>query len=1352
MGVSWTDEQQLVIDSRRHNLLVSAAAGSGKTAVLVERILQMVTDPVHPVDIDRLLIVTFTRAAAGEMRERIGKALEKRLEENPEDEHLQQQGVLLHHAQITTIDGFCTYVIQNYFHQIGIDPGYRIMEDGEERLLRAAVLEEMLEEEYTRAAEEAGSVSGDSDVSGFSEEAVSGSGDSGTSSLSEEALFGNANDPEAEGTEAFLQNGSPEEKKTGKPGGIRFTDFVDAYANGRNDRKLEEMILRIYTFAMSDPYPDAWLERCIDNFRIGSGEELLQTSWMREITADMRLRVKEAAANARKLVQRAEETDGCEICVPVLQGDLEQLEQLAQLQEYDELQRGIEAISWAKWKGTAAGEKKQFSPEELTRIKAERDKLKNVRDKQIKPAVDALSKDPAYSMDPESICEEMTELLPYMQELVRLVRHFRDAFADAKRKKNLADFSDLEHYALEILVTREEDGTLVRTEAAKELAQRFEEVMIDEYQDSNYLQEAILTAVSRNADGEYNRFMVGDMKQSIYGFRMARPDLFLEKHDSYANITRKEMREAAESAKEIRIDLSRNFRSRKEVLASVNAFFARLMIPEVGGITYDDAAALHPGADYPDAEDPDMPKTELLLLNKEDEGFDEDRSRAAMEEAEALMIAGRIRELKRTGKVWDRAADAWRPLEYRDCVILLRSASTAADTYTKVLQAEGIPANATSRTGYFSALEVVTVLNMLRILDNPMQDIPFTAVLRSPIVGLTDKELAEIRIAGEKLPMYRAAAAYAEKYAGEGGGKRAEEGAEAEVEAGAGADAGKGENAGDPVLAGKLQSFFAVCEELRSCAVYTPVHALIEMILQKTGYGSYAAAMPAGAKRAANLEMLKEKAIAYEKTSYHGLFNFIRYIELLEKYEVDYGEVNLFGEEENIVRIMTIHKSKGLEFPVVFAAGLGKQFNKMDQRNATAMHAALGIGIEKIDLERRTRKSTFYQKAIQKRIERDNYSEELRVLYVALTRAKEKLILTGTVGKEEKIAEAQSLQEVQGESLIPLEPLSYARIMAARSFLDWILEALPGRALTALRVIDAEALAKDTMQESMRQGEILADLLQPSAGLTEQTGCVASEIREFLEKQESFVYPHSRAAELPAKMTVSEIKKASMEAQEEEIGERLYPEETLVPYVPSFIEEKNEDLAGGAARGTIYHHVFACLEYAVLPKLSQEKEEKETAAELRAAVSREIDRMKKRGLLKPAEDRCLKKSDFVRFLRSDIGKRMKAAADAGKLRREQPFVIDISAKDIDSSWPEGENILVQGTIDAYFEENGSYVIVDYKTDRVQTADGSDLAALYKKQLQYYRLALQRITGRTVSEMWIYSVRLGKSIRIEEEEA
>ena len=765
------------------------------------------------------------------------------------------------------------------------------------------------------------------------------------------------------------------------------------------------------------------------------------------------------------------------------------------------------------------------------------------------------------------------------------------------------------------------------------------------------------------------------------------------------------------------------------------------MWPDLGGIRYDADAALYRGAAFPEEDDgsgdEDPYRTELLLLNKEAPEFDDDRSRETMMEAEAMLVAGRIRKLIRSGKVCDRATGKLRPVEYRDIVILQRAASTSAAVYVRVLQSAGIPAYATSRKGYFSATEVVLVLNYLRILENPLQDIPFAAVLRSPMCGCTDEELAILRAAYPEGPVYEAAV----RFAGNVGGAVNEDPAEI----------------GSSPLREKLAGFLQLYEQIREKVPYTTIHEIVQEVLDRTGYGLFAAAMPAGEQRAANLKMLVETAVNYEQTSYHGLFQFIRYIEQMGSYDVDYGEVNLFGEGENTVRIMTIHKSKGLEFPIVFLTGLAGGFNQRDLNHAVLLHARFGIGTDAVDLETRTKRSSLLHRSIRNMNRRDLLGEELRVLYVALTRAKEKLILTSTVSSPEDVP-----------AVFRDRTLSYMERSSAGSYLDWILMALSPETPVDVSVIEPAEIGLEEMEADCRTSSRLTELRElvingcRPGNVSQSEGESRSAVRTesmdpdlfaFLETKAAFRYPFAELAGLPAKLSVSEIKKRSIEEQMEEKGLELYREVPVVPLIPDFIRQAEmaeaaqehtqpatgeaqparEERYTGAARGTIYHQILAALD---LPQISGEND-----------LQHQIEEMTADGRLTAEEAEVVETEDLMQFLKSPVGIRMQKAAAAGTLVREQPFVIDIPADTISREYGTSEPILIQGVIDAYFEEDGEYVIVDYKTDRVKYRDGRDLAEKYRIQLLYYKRALEQILDIHVKEMYLYSVTLGMEIKV-----
>ncbi|MBR5127855.1 MAG: helicase-exonuclease AddAB subunit AddA [Roseburia sp.] len=1221
MGMNWTSDQQKVIDLRKRNILVSAAAGSGKTAVLVERIIKIITDREHPVDIDRLLIVTFTNAAAAEMRERIGAAIEKALEENEGDEHLQRQQTLIHNAQITTIDSFCLYVVRNHFYEIDMEPNFRIGDEGELKLLREDVIREVLEAHYECQEEQ-------------------------------------------------------------------FSDFMEGYASGRSDDGAVDMILGLYDFSRSYPWPKKWLRECRNGYAVASVKELNEAVWMKAVVKNMRMLLQDTCGMIEVALEIASESDGPNMYGAALEKDLEIYESLANLQSFTEFYAALKDISYAR---LASSRGYTGSPEKLERVKAIREEAKAV----VKKLVSQYC-----FMSPEQMIEHMKKTAPMADMLIALAEEFADAYAEEKKKKNIVDFYDIEHMALEILVD-EETGNAKKT--AEEFRDIFEEIMIDEYQDSNYVQEAILTSVSRRERNDNNIFMVGDVKQSIYRFRLARPELFMEKYASYS----------IEDSKAQRIDLHQNFRSRNEVLEAVNDIFYRIMGKDLGNVEYDDLAALYPGASYPDTENA---KAEVLLLDSNDELL-EDTDYTDKKLLEAKLVASRIKELRKEYQVTDKKSGELREVRYSDIVILLRSLSGWADSFAQVLNDEGIPAHAVSQTGYFAAVEVQNVLSMLRILDNPRQDIPLAGVLRSPMAGMTDEELAELRLYQKDKPFHESVLALCNYLCTAEPQNAAEE---------------------------KLWRFYQNYTWLREKVADTPIHELIELVLKQTGYGRYVAAMQSGIKRRANIDMLLEKAIAYEKTSYKGLFHFVRYIDELQKYDVDFGEADLIGENENVVRIMSIHKSKGLEFPIVFVSGMGKNFNKQDTRSKMVLHPEYGIGLDAMDGKRRVKAPTIIKRAIAKQIDLENLGEELRVLYVALTRAKEKLILTGSKKDiletfDSYVLEAQALDFSKG-TLLP-----YQKREGAATYLDWIIPALLSyRDKYQITCIGVENLVEEEVEKQV------SSTLEKAARKDAIEHASDALIAE-LEERFGADYPYLVTEARKNKYSVSELKHRAMrKAMEEEDTESVavFAEEEIVPYRPKFVREDEteetveENVNLGALRGTAVHRVMECYDFAS-----------------DATPEEQMQQMLADGRITAELLELVRVSKVEAFLTSETGWRMKQAAVAGQLYREKPFVMGYTEEELERAGfgmetgtqlvTQNEDLtLIQGIIDVFWVEDDGIVVLDYKTDAVK--EPNELVLRYETQLKLYGDALNRVfadTGLKVKERLIYAFKFDEVIRV-----
>ena len=1288
MGVSWTTEQQQVIDLRNRNILVSAAAGSGKTAVLVERIVKIITDKNHPVDIDHLLIVTFTNAAAAEMRERIGNAIEKALDEQPGDEHLLRQLTLIHNAQITTIDSFCLYVVRNHFHEIDLEPNFRIGDEGELKLLREDVLGKVLEQNYEEPSE-------------------------------------------------------------------AFSDFVEGYASGRTDAALNEMILQLYEFSRSYPWPEKWLDSFVGIYRIENREELDRAEWLAPLTQNIRFVLKDCEQLLKQALAVTQQDDGPDMYEKAVRSDLEKYESLSKLTSFCELSV---ALSDIKYDRLASSRGFEGDPDKLELVKSLREQAKDVVKKLCKQY---------FFCSPEMMIEQLERTEPMLEEVVRLTKQFADEFAAAKRRKNLVDFHDVEHFALQILVDEETEKV---KKTAEEFRDTFEEIMIDEYQDSNEVQETLLRSISREERRENNIFMVGDVKQSIYRFRLARPELFMKKYDSYS----------LEESTTQRIDLHKNFRSREEVLTCTNDIFYKIMVRSLGNVEYDAEAALYPGASYPVSADF---TPEILLADSNDELL-EDTEFSDKKTLEAKIVAEEIRHLMKTQPATDKATGELRAARYSDIVILLRSLSGWADSLVEVLNENGIPAHTVSSTGYFSTVEVQTVLSMLRLLDNPRQDIPMAAVLRSPMAGLTDEELAVLRLEDGSVPFHEAVLELAEGLYEEDGQKEISD-SEADRKQGRNADE-KTENHIEITAHRKLLKFYKKYKQLRQLVPDTPIHELIEIILRETGYGHYVAAMPAGSRRTANLNMLLEKAAAYEKTSYKGLFHFVRYIDELQKYDVDFGEADMVGENEDVVRIMSIHKSKGLEFPIVIVSGMGKNFNKQDTRSKMVLHPELGIGLDYMDGKKRIKSPTIAKKAIAKQIDLENLGEELRVLYVALTRAKEKLILTGTL--KDAPEKLEFFRQQANLSKAADRPLSYLTREGASGYLDWILPAVLSYGdKYPVRIVEAAELVLDEVENQLEQNE----------DLTERIGEIKAADPQLvgqLKQRFSQRYPYQVDVLRKNKYSVSELKHRAMREKFEAEQEETIPaflEEPVTPTIPLFIQRqgsveqeaqnkaqdagqeaeskaeqkiKSNTANRGALRGTAVHRVMECYDFASEKSVHEqmeamEKEEKITA-DMRALVKEQI---------------------VADFVSSETGRRMALAQCGGALYREKPFVMGFTEEEMErygfgagaqmieneaqtenaqqeimsenvsqeNHMHEEDLTLIQGIIDVFWIEDDGITVLDYKTDRVDTVQ--ELIDRYATQLKLYADALERVFATRklkVKEILIYSFRLEKLISIE----
>lgn len=1273
MGMKFTPEQQRVIELHNSNILVSAAAGSGKTAVLVERIIRMICDGEHPADIDRLLIVTFTNAAAAEMRERIAAGITARLETGPGNEHIQKQSALLHNAQITTIDSFSLFLIRNHFNEIGLDPDFRVADEGEIKLLQQEVLAQLLEDAY------AGQFV-----------------------------------PEA-----------PEQ----------FHACVEYFCPGGRESVLEQHILNLSRYAGSFPWPAEWLEERKNDYAAGDMEALVHSDYGQYLTERVNRTVEGCLEKLREVKRLCELPDGPYMYGELTEAEIEQLERLTSCKDLEEQAAKVPAVTFARLPS-----KKDDSVDP-----AKRELAKAIRNS-VKDTLSDLSE--SYFKTPlELAVEQGKACREPLRMLLDLVLEFDRRLLAAKQERHLIDFSDMEHYALQILLKREkveETGSIgtdraktkyriVPSDVAMEYRQYFQEILIDEYQDSNLVQEYLLSAISGEAEGHYNRFMVGDVKQSIYKFRLARPELFLEKYDIYQ-----------ETGDLCRIDLAKNFRSRIQVVDAVNDVFSRIMSREIGGIAYDDKAALYPGAVYPAQEDPAY-GSELLLIRKpekgerEESGIGEQHAEGAgvlvdydnVRQLEALAIAARIKQLKGSLQVMEKSTGELRPVRYSDMVILLRTTSGWDEEFKKILEQQGIPVYITSKTGYFGALEVQELLQFLRVLDNPRQDIPLFGVMQSVFGGFTQEEIAQIRSGGEghsrkRMTLYEALKEVAQS------GRTVEEGEEISA----------GESAGEEAeLSQKADTFLQRIGHYRDLTPFTSIRDLLQRILDDYDYLNYVTALPTGSKRRANVEMLLTKASAFEKTSYFGLFHFIRYMEQLEKYDVDYGEADTLDENADVVRIMSIHKSKGLEFPVVFVSGLSKRFNMQDANQSLIVDMDLGVAVDYVDSVRRIKNKTLRRTVLSAKMKEDNLAEELRVLYVALTRAREKLILTAVLDKAD---EKWELAQMTGQ-----ERLTYLDFCEAGSYMDFLLPILPQTGI-AVKTLRTEDLAVEELREQLRMGDRREQLRLIACGETTLTGDPEENERKLMYLRERFAYqyPHPGLQKLYTKTTVSELKIAAM-AEKDEAAFHTFEEKEVVPYIPGFRREQEK--VSGAVRGNAFHRTMELLDFTYLftesglftgcPNNYEEYRRGLDKNRLQNRLEEFLQRETISLRLTEEYAKAVSLPKILNFLEQELAYRMWRAQEQGLLYREQPFVLGIDAKRLDPDLPEGEKVLIQGIIDVFFIEDGEIVLLDYKTDVIDSLEA--LWNRYNVQIQYYEEALTKLMQMPVKERILYSFYLEK---------
>ncbi|MCI9598653.1 MAG: helicase-exonuclease AddAB subunit AddA [Firmicutes bacterium] len=1140
--VTWTEAQQQAIELRENNILVSAAAGSGKTAVLVERIKQLIIQ--DKISLDQFLIVTFTNAAAAEMKEKLIKAITKAIEEDPKHSgFLRKQLDLVGSANISTFHSFALEVIRRYFYLTDIEPNFKIGDEGTVEIMKWDVLDELFRD-----------------------------------------LF--------------------EEDDPG------FLDFLRAYASDRNEQTLKENLLRLYATIQSIPHPFQWLEENVQALDMDM-ERFQESKLGTFITEDIQRSVSQILEGFQKAGELAE-TVGVESIYKKNLEDLEKLEPLEQLGKAGDL-RAVASLLQGFKANIMRAAKEETEDYEL--IKEE---VKNAREfskKQIKAL-----KERYFSQTMDIWMKDMAKVYPMALYLKRLLLEFDSRFKAAKREKNIIDFNDIEHYALEILE---------QEEAAGEYREKFACVFVDEYQDSNVLQDMLINLVRR----ENNLFLVGDIKQSIYKFRLAEPEIFQQRYIDYAS----------GQSQSLKIDLNRNFRSKRSVIQTVNGVFQNIMKG------YDEAAALYQGVSY---DGPIDYKTQLHVIDTrvtEDMELDEEIAEMKNAQLEACHAAELIKDL--VGKtIFDTKKGQERLVAKKDIVILMRATKNYADVFQEVFTDLDIPSYVDDSGGYFDTVEIQVFLNLLRIIDNKQQDLPLLSALRSVVFGFTIEELIQVRLDSKHTTYF---------------------------------DALQTRSQQNDQLGEKCRQVSRKLTDFRQMAQALSLEEFLWKLMWETGYYTYCGALPAGGQRQANLRALADKAREFESIGYGGIYGFLTYIQALEKRKIPTGQVKLINENDDLVRIMTIHKSKGLEFPIVIVAGLGKRFNFTKTGKGFLAHKDLGIGMTRVEHQEHWYRKTLTQIAIERKTRQEELEEQIRILYVAFTRAMDQLILLGTTKNVE-----------QGEP-IPSP--------AKTCFLDYLLPFMEEGRIDCF-LWDRSQLGTENKQRGQnkeRVKELLENLLP-----NEEDPMFQEIHRRF-----SFHYPGQKALTLKSKYSVTELSRVNKEGKE--MAQALK--------APAFL--RGTQSFDSAQRGTIMHKVMECVDF------------KEALAHMQNGngeiyVRGQVEQLVEQEILLPEEARAVDCDRIAAFFGSSLGQR---AGRAERIYKETEFNL---------LWDmEGTQVMVQGVIDCYFEEAGKLILIDYKNSYVDPENRQQAIArlkdTYQGQIDIYRQALETIREKPVAEAYLY---------------
>lgn len=1147
-------------------------------------------------------MVTFTNAAASEMRERVLDAIYKKLDMEPDNEVLLRQVTLLNKANICTIDAFCLDIVrQNFYMLDNMSPNFRIADNTEIELLKQEVIEEIFNNKYEEENED-------------------------------------------------------------------FYKLIHTYTSYKDDTPLKDLVIKIYTYIQSNPFPNKWLREKVEMFNIKDELDInfAKTPWGKELIAEINDELVDAIYSLEDISEKLSLEPELQKFWITIRDDIDKLQGLKNnLDNWDkayEINQTLKLVTW---------------PRQTSHLPL-KDEAKQVRDdvkKKIKKVLDKI-----LICNSRQANEDIYDMYNILRKLEELVLEFETEFSKKKRERNIVDFHDIEHFALEILL-KEKDGQIIPTDIAKKYQAKFEEIAIDEYQDSNLVQEYILSSVSNGK----NIFMVGDVKQSIYKFRQAMPELFIQKYNTY------KLKEEKKEADNLKIQLFKNFRSRDNVLDFTNDIFQNIMSENLGDINYNKDEYLNLGANYPKNEVNNL-KTEIHIIDtsqkeeQEESNLEIDNNEERLEDAEleARFVANKIKELiDNKIQVWDIKQEKYRDIAKKDIVILLRATSNLAPIYEQELINMGISTFSDSSQEYLDSIEIQTIMSVLKVIDNPMNDIPLVTVLRSFIGKFTDNDLIKIRLTDKTDNFYTCM-----------------EKAVVDV---------------DDKLRNKIQNFFRNIQKWRKEQEYLALDELIWKIYTETGFYNYVGLMPNGDLRQANLKMLFQKAKIFESSNFKGLYNFINFIDKLKLSSGDMGAAKIIGENDDVVRIMSIHKSKGLEFPVVFLSSTNKQFNLTDLYENVLLHQNLGIGAKYIDYDKQIEYDTLSKAAIKNKIFIETLSEEMRILYVALTRAKEKIFITGINNNfEENIKKIEEQVKRYKRTDNKINPILVKKY---KKYLDWILLVYEYEKENIGDKIQLEVHYKQELLKSLKQ-EITEEI--DVVEKLENTDINQKRLKE-IENILNYEYPNKIDCRIPTKTSVTALKQ--LKKQEESI-------EKIEFATPKFINDTDIEKISPARVGTLVH---MCLQK-LNPKIDYNFDK----------INALINELEAKKIITAKEAKSIDARKVLEFTKSKIWEELKFAKE---IEQEKPFYINLPAQEFFEEQTD-ENILVQGIIDLYYiDKDDKLKLVDYKTDYVKVGNENELREKYKTQIELYSRALEKAFGKKVDERYLYSVYLGKEIPI-----